>query len=361
MDGGADAAHPQPAMAVAVTHGLGVTGVRADFSSTPRMAGSLGLVRERVNLLKSGLLTRVIETIQCARAPSTQSLYDNKWRVFERWCETEDTILFQCSVQDVLCFLRDLLDGDKAFYTIKVYLAAISACHVGSGGAPIGQHPLIKRFVKGACRLRPVHKPLVPSWDLPMVLEAFSGLPFEPLECADLKVISLKTILLLALTSARQISELQALSVHTSCLQFSPDYGKVMLRPNPVFVPKVSDSAYSCSTLELLAFHPPPFAGEGEKRINSLCPVRALRIYMDRTKGFRKSNQLFISWAPSHKGRALTHQRLSHWMVEAIILVYESHGLQPLERLRAHSTRGMATSWALFKGTSVRDICAAVS
>ncbi len=149
--------------------------------------------------------------------------------------------------------------------------------------------------------------------------------------------------------------------MHTSCLQFSPDYGKVMLRPNLAFVPKVSDSAYNCSTLELLAFHPPPFAGEGEKCLNSLCPVRALHIYMDRTKGFRKSNQLFVSWAPSHKGRALMRQRLSHWVVEAIILSYESRGLQPPERLRAHSTRGMATSWALFKGTSVRDICAAVS
>ncbi len=64
--------------------------------------------------------------------------------------------------------------------------------------------------MKGARRLQPMRKPLVPSWDLPTVLEALSGLPFEPLECADLKVLSLKTILLLALTSARWISELQA-------------------------------------------------------------------------------------------------------------------------------------------------------
>ncbi|XP_051815406.1 uncharacterized protein LOC127537286 [Acanthochromis polyacanthus] len=361
VDGGADTAHTRPAMAVTVTRGPGVTGARAEFSSEPRTSSSLGLVRERVNLHESGLPTRVIETIQCARAPSTRSLYDNKWRVFEKWCETKVIIPFQCSVPDVLCFLQDLLDGNKAFSTIKVYLAAISACHVGFGGAPIGQHPLIKRFMKGVRRLRPVRKHPVPSWDLPLVLEALTRLPFEPLECADLRVLSLKTVLLLSLTSARRIGELQALSVHASCLQFSSDFGKVTLRPNPAFVPKVSDSAYSCSTLELLAFHPPPFAGEDERRLNLLCPVRALCIYMDRTKGFRKSNQLFISWAPSHKGRALTRQCLSHWVVEAIILAYESRGLQPPERLRAHSTRGMATSWALFKGTSVRDICAAAS
>lgn len=115
-----------------------------------------------MNLLECGLPTRVIETIQCIRVQSTQSLYDSKWHVFQERCEAKDTIPFQCSVPDVLCFLQDLLDGDKSFSTIKVYLATISACHVGFGSAPIGQHPLIKRFMKGARQLRSVCKPVVP-------------------------------------------------------------------------------------------------------------------------------------------------------------------------------------------------------
>lgn len=32
---------------------------------------------------------------------------------------------------------------------IKMYLAAISACHVGFGSAPIGQNSQIRRFMKG--------------------------------------------------------------------------------------------------------------------------------------------------------------------------------------------------------------------
>ncbi|KAL0153360.1 hypothetical protein M9458_051356 [Cirrhinus mrigala] len=35
------------------------------------------------------------------------------------------------SKKDVLCFLQELLDKGRAFSTVKVYLAAISACHVG--------------------------------------------------------------------------------------------------------------------------------------------------------------------------------------------------------------------------------------
>ncbi len=42
-------------------------------------------------------------------------------------------------------------------------------------------------------------------------------------------------------------------------------------------------------------------------------------------------------------------------------MAYQNHGLEPPRSLWAHSTRGMATSWALFRGISVSDIRAAVS
>lgn len=85
----------------------------------------------------------MIHTIQCARASSTRSLYSGKWQVFEKWCEERQIVSFQCSVKDILCFLQDLLDRGKAFSTIKVYLAAISACHLGLGDKTLDQHPLV--------------------------------------------------------------------------------------------------------------------------------------------------------------------------------------------------------------------------
>lgn len=309
----------------------------------------------------AGLPAQVVDTIQSARASSTRSLYSCKWRVFEEWCASRQTIPFQCSVVDLLCFLQDLVDKRKAFSTIKVYLAAISACHVGFGEKPAGQHPLVCRFMKGARRKLPVSRPLVPLWELSVVLDALSHHPFEPMEVAEIKFVSLKTALLLALTTAKRVSDLQALSIRPSCLQMAPGLAKVCLRPNPAFVPKVMESAYRCSTVELLAFHPPPFSSVEEERLHTLCPVRALHVYLNRTAGFRKVDQLFVSWATPHRGKPLSRQRLSHWIVEAISLAYTCRGLQPPQGLRAHSTRGMATSWALFRGVSVQDICAAAS
>lgn len=210
--------------------------------------------------------------------------------------------------------------------------------------------------MKGARRKLPTSRPLAPSWDLPTVLAALSCCPFEPLEQVELKFLSLKTALLIALASAKRVGEIHALSVHQSCIQFSSDNTRVSMRLNPAFVPKVVGT---CSPIELPAFCPPPFSSEEQQRLHTLCPVRALRIYMDRTQSVRQSDQLFVSWAKPHMGKPVSKQRLSHWIVGAIALAYTSRGLQPPAGLRAHSTRGLATSWALFRGVSIQEVCAA--
>ncbi|KAK7889130.1 hypothetical protein WMY93_024690 [Mugilogobius chulae] len=360
MDGGDSTASVGRALAPSIETGPPISGGRGNLPSPPGPGGTLGLARERWNLNAAGLPAPVIDTIQCARAKSTRSLYDCKWRVFEQWCEARHVIPFQCSVSEVLCFLQQMVEKRRAFSTLKVYLAAISACHVGFGDKTVGQHPLISRFMKGARRKLPVVKPLVPLWDLSVVLDALCHHPFEPLEAVALKYVALKTVLLLALTSAKRVSELQAFSVSPTCMQFAPGLSKVHLRPNPAFMPKV-EPAYSCPTLEIAAFHPPPFSSPEEQQLHSLCPVRALRVYVDRTAGLRKADQLFVSWASSHMGKPVSSQRLSHWIVEAISLAYTCKGIAPPQGLRAHSTRGVATSWALFRGISVQDICAAAS
>ncbi|KAI7790836.1 hypothetical protein IRJ41_002448 [Triplophysa rosa] len=351
MDGGDFSSVVCPAMAPPITHGPPVPGEWKNLPPPPGQGGSLGLARERANLNTFGLPARVIATIQNARAASMRSLYDCKWRVFEKWCDGHRLISYQCSVADILCFLQDLIDKGRSFSTIKVYLAAIAACHVGFDGTSVGQHPLLRRFMKGARRFLPTPAKTVPEWDLSMVLESLSRRPFEPLGDISLKHLSFKTALLLALTSAKRVSVLHALSVHHSCTKFYLDGNRVFLRHNPAFMPKCFP-AVTCEVIELSAFHPPPFSSAEDERLHALCPVRALRVYMDRTKTFRKSDQLFISWAPPHTGNPIFKQRLSHWLVEAISMAYESMGVQPPGGLRAHSTRGMAASWALFSWTS---------
>lgn len=62
-------------------------------------------------------------------------------------------------------------------FTVKVYSAAISACHIG-----FEDNTETPYVMKGEHRLRPVSKPLAPSWDLSFVHGPISQQPFEPLE-----------------------------------------------------------------------------------------------------------------------------------------------------------------------------------
>ncbi len=54
---------------------------------------------------------------------------------------------------------------------------------------------------------------------------------------------------------------------------------------------------------------------------------------------------------------ALLRSRLSKWLVDAITLAYSSVESQCPIGVRAHSTRGIASSWAWSSGVSMSDIC----
>lgn len=104
-------------------------------------------------------------------AASTRSLYSCKWCFFEKWCRVKNTFPFHCSVVELLCFLQDLVDEGGAFSIIMMYTAAISSCHVGFGDESARHRPQAVVSLK-ELKLA-VSRPLVPLWDLSIVLEAF--------------------------------------------------------------------------------------------------------------------------------------------------------------------------------------------
>ncbi len=67
------------------------------------------------------------------------------------------------------------------------------------------------------------------------------------------------------------------------------------VKTNPAFVLKVRESALAYKQVDLMAFHLPPFLSPEEERLHCLCPVPALRCYVNRTKALRKSNKLLVS------------------------------------------------------------------
>ncbi len=158
----------------------------------------------------------------------------------------------------------------------------------------------------------------------------------------------MKTLLLVALASIKRVGDLQAFSVDKSCLEFGPGDGHVVLRPRPGYVPKVCTTPFRDQVLSLQAL---PLE-EADPALALLCPVRALRLYIDRIIEL-------LCDGGQQKGKAVSKQRMAHWIVDAIALAYQAQGVPCPLRLHAHSTRGVASSWALARGTSMTDICRA--
>ena len=71
--------------------------------------------------------------------------------------------------------------------------------------------------------------PVLPQWDLAIVLEALSRPPYKPLKEACLKHLTLKIVFLLAMAPGGRCSELQALVFDPQYIQFKPKGAGVTL------------------------------------------------------------------------------------------------------------------------------------
>ncbi|XDV46928.1 hypothetical protein PO909_016730 [Leuciscus waleckii] len=323
-----------------------LSGPRLDLAFSPGIVVPSCLGHQRVHV---GLPKGVLNTITQARAPSTRRLYSSKWSVFSGWCTARGVSPTDCGVTEVLSFLQELLDKGRAPSTLKVYVAAIAAFSETTLGQSIGRNELVLK------RLNPPRPPSVPVWDLTTVLEAMKGAPFESLQSIDLKHLSFKTVFLLALASVKRIGDLHALSVSATCMEFGPNDSKVILKPKHGYVPKSLNTPFRVQVISLSALPVP----DEERDAGLLCPVRALRAYVSRSSVFRQTEQLFVSFSGRSKGLAASKQSLSRWIVDAIALAYASKGMQCPLGVRAHPTRGVASSWAWSSEIALQDICTA--
>ncbi len=131
----------------------------------------------------------------------------------------------------VLSFLQQGLERRMSPSTLKVHDAVFATYHNQIDGKSVGKYDLIVRFLRGARWLNPHRHPSIPSWDLALVLR-------------DLNILSMKTLLLVALASVKRVGELQAFSVNEWYLEFRPSDHHVVLRPRPGYVPKVPTTPF---------------------------------------------------------------------------------------------------------------------
>ena len=257
--------------------------------------------------------------------------------------------------QIVAVFLTFLFSVKKCqVSTIKGYRSTISNTLKYKTGYDFGSHPVLSELINSFAKQRPVDQPLAPKWDLAFVLSHMCKAPFEPLDKASLFYLSVKTVFLVTLATARRVSEVHAFSIDSDHLRFSNLDGSLILRtqvgflaknqlpsraPDSIIIPKLSN-----------------FCRKSDNFNRMLCPVRAVKIYLNKTKSLRKHRKrLFIS---TQGDQDLAKSTLSRWVRYAIRHAYSSISKNPnrLFKPRAHELRALSTSWAYMNNIPLEQI-----
>ena len=168
--------------------------------------------------------------------PSTRLQYQAVWKEWSKFCQNESMDPTSICVESMLGYLQYLFDKGFAWRSIGVHRSALSSILEAHKPVPVGQHPLMCRFVRGVFNQRPPSVRVVPTWDIGQVLMYLSK-DHPP---ADLSLFRLtaKVLFLLAAFTAKRVSDLVLFSVDSSlchvtdeCIVLQTQFGSKTDRP----------------------------------------------------------------------------------------------------------------------------------
>ena len=267
----------------------------------------------------AGFSDEVSRLTAAPRRPSTNRMYDDRWCRFTRWAVGQGTDPLDPTAAQVASFLFDLFDTHGLSpRTIKGYRTCIGSVLNRTGRAKVVLHRTISDMIASMELQRPRATPVLPQWDLGVVLEALNKPPYEPLREASFKHLTLKTVFLLAMASAGRRSELHALRFDQNYIQFKPKGAGVTLYFSPEFMRKnqkpnqVNDPWY----IPAIPTGKPEFGTPN-------CPVRALcyyHRYLTEHPELRKDRRrLFVPIKDNNAGKELSAPSISRWICTTIV------------------------------------------
>ena len=148
-----------------------------------------------------------------------------------------------------------------------------------------------------------------------------SAPPRDDPETCSLRLLTTKTVFLLALATAARVNELHAFSAKPSCLRFNGAEGgqSLSLVTVPGFLAKNARLSVGARTLTVASFPQEP----------RLCPVRWVRAYLHRTSEVRSpDSQLFLNLR-DHSSRT-SPQAVSAWIRGLLLQAHRDKGFPPV-------------------------------
>lgn len=263
---------------------------------------------------------------------TTSSAYKGHITRWYNWALKKEISPIEPTVAQVLRFLREYFETGVGYGALNAARCALSIILPRGDNYTMGEHFLVKWFMKSCYERRPPQPRYAEFWSVDTVLQCIKtwGKNLE----MSLKSLSLKLSMLLLLVSSQRGQTILALDV-TRLEKRSGAWVfrmAILLKHNSLGQP-----------LDTLTFY--PFTEDID-----LCVVNTLDDYLKRTLSHRNNEkQLLLSYIAPFK--AISRASLARWS----ITVLNMSGINS-EKYKSHSTRGASASHALAGGTNLNAI-----
>ena len=134
-------------------------------------------------------------------------------------------------------------------------------------------------------------------------------------------------------------------------IRYQSNWSKVSLYPSPSFLSKNQLAKEGPDSVA-------PMLDRSLKSDWSLCPVRALRYYLDRTSELKQNKELvFVSFKKGFD-KDISPATISSWITQTVILCYElsDQEAHTLHQVKAHDVGAFVASKAFQLGVSLDPI-----
>ena len=286
----------------------------------------------RNSLKERGFSTEVTNVLLQSWSEGTQKQYEPYIKSWINFCSEREINPFDPSINSVLDFLNELNKKGLAYTTINTARSAISAFVLPHGTLAIGSNPIVSRFMKGVFKSNPPAPRYQTTWDVQPVLTYLAS--FEPARILSLKLLTLKTVMLVSLVTAQRRQSLHMLDINF--MSQTSDALEFVLSEHI----KQSRPGYEPPSLILK-----PFAQDLR-----LCVFEHMKAYLTQTERLRGSaTKLFISFSKPFK--PVSRDTISRW----IRTVMKDAGIN-VSVFKPHSTRAAAISKAKAGAVPIQEI-----
>ncbi|KAL7287687.1 hypothetical protein TKK_0018081 [Trichogramma kaykai] len=279
----------------------------------------------RTALLKQGIPFHSVDTSMASISASTLKSYDASLKKWWYFCQEGELDIYEASIPRIIEFLQLEFNKGLSFSALNGIRSAISLITT----ADVKDDLRVSRFFRGISKLRPPKPKYDCTWDPKDILDYYDSQQMN--EKLDLKCLSEKLLILLAIVTGQRIHTLSLIKIEN--IRVSKDKIEILI-PDPVKTSGIN----VFQPLLLLPFY---------RKNLKICPATPLRDYLNVTSQSRGGvSELFLSLNKPKK--AVCKQTLSSWVKN----VFKKCKIDT-SIFSAHSTRHASNSAAQRLGVNI--------